>query len=172
MKCIQRRNSQFTVTQHSINIPLFIFQLCMAFSLMRVNLLDYMDRSKYEDKWRYRITELNTYFLDESGKVIPNNGADIYVKYPVLFFDTDMNKKVHAFNSNQFKCITSYRANGNQWQPVDKCSVSDEFQFNKNRFSPSPNGTFTFELRDRKKALDLSKFQKLRIDITGSYVAF
>ena len=131
-----------------------------------------MDQIKYADKWRYRITELNTYFLDANKKVIPNNGAEIYVKYPVLFYDMDKNKTTHAFNSQQFKCITSYKANGNQWQPVDKCSVSKEFQFHANRFSPTPNGTFTFELRDRSKALNMSLFQKLRIDITGSYVVF
>ena len=131
-----------------------------------------MDQEEYLLYWRYRITGMIVYFLDENGKVIPNDGENDFgmiIQYPDLFYDRDRSKVAHLFGAHPFQCTSIYRGID---QPHKRCKVSNEFQFAKYIFSPSPNGTFTFTLKDKKNSLDLAKVHRFKIIFSGSQVQF
>ena len=122
--------------------------------------------------WRYRITEIVVYLIDENNKVIPNfekNRFGVTIRYPNLFYDMDKSKVAHLFGAHPFKCTSTYLTDK---EPKKRCHVSSEFQFAGYIFSPSPNGTFRFSLRDRKNQLNLTSVHKLRIDISGTHIEF
>ena len=134
--------------------------------------MKYMNQRKYFMHWRHRIRGMIVYFLDENKNVIPNNGDELFemsIKYPDLFYDMDRYNVTHLFGAHLYECESVYKRTN---VPQRRCKVSDEFQFAKYIYSPSPNGTFTFTLKDRKKMLDLSKVHKFRVDISGSEVQF
>ena len=134
--------------------------------------MKYMVQDSYVFYWRYRITGMVVYLLDENGKVIPNFGENkfrIGIQYPNLFYDMDSSKVAHLFGAHPFKCTSTYKEDKT---PLSGCKVSHEFLFAGHIYSPSPNGTFTFSLRDSKNKLDLTKVHKFRIEIKGSRVEF
>ena len=136
--------------------------------------MKYMNQRKYFMHWRHRIRGMIVYFLDENKNVIPNNGEDgelfeMSIKYPDLFYNLDGLNVSHLFGAHQYECDSVYKRTN---EPQKWCQVSDEFQFAKDIYSPSPNGTFTFTLYDIGNTLDLTKVHKFRVDISGSEVKF
>ena len=136
--------------------------------------MKYMNQRKYFSHWRHRIRGMIVYFLDENKNVIPNNDGDelfeMSIKYPDLFYNLDEDNVSHLFGAHQYECDSVYKRTNNE--PQKWCQVSDEFQFAKDIYSPSPNGTFTFTLYDIGNTLDLTKVHKFRVDISGSEVKF
>ena len=130
-----------------------------------------MANDTYEKQWRFRINVLRVFFLDGYGKLIPNHGSfeaglfKMEVLYPNYFYDMDKNKVGHLFAAHQFYCRSTYLNDG---EFVEKCEVADEFDFDANIFASSPNGTFTMNLLN-SHALNMTRFQKLKIEISGSY---
>ena len=134
--------------------------------------MKYMNQRKYFMHWRHRIRGMIVYFLDENKNVIPNNGDELFemsIKYPDLFYNMDEDKVSHLFGAHLFECDSVYKRTN---EPQKWCQVSDEFQFAKDIYSPSPNGTFTFTLNEFNNSLDLTKVHKFRVHISGSEVKF
>lgn len=52
----------------------------------------------------------------------------------------------------------------------EKCQVDKEFS--NNNYKTSPDGDFTFKLRNDKTQLDYNKVKKLLVEIRGSYIPF
>ena len=138
--------------------------------------MNYMDADRYMQQWRFRINLLRVFFLDAYGKVIPNIGeraADFFgmeVIYPNYFYDLDKNKVPHMFAAYRFLCRSIYKNIGDDVFMED-CTVAKEFDFDRNIFASSPNGIFTMNLFNSEK-LNMTRFQKLRIEISGTLVPF
>ena len=134
--------------------------------------MDYLDLEQYQMGWRYRIELLRVFFLDSNGEIIPNSNNikdglfSMEVKYPFMFYETDSNKVPHLFFANQLFCRSVYKKKG---EFVEDCTMSKNLEINENELAPSPNGTYTLVLLDTD-ALDMTKFQKLKIEISGTYV--
>ena len=141
---------------------------------VKINLMDYMDLEQYQKGWRYRINLIRVFFLDANGAIIPNSNNikdglfSMEVKYPNMFYEMDSNKVPHLFVANQLFCRSVYKKKG---EFVEDCTTSENLEFSENGLAPSPNGTYTLILLDTD-ALNMTRFQKLKIEISGSYVPF
>ena len=143
--------------------------------LVRINLFDYMNITQYLRTWRHRINLLRVYFLDEDENVIPNNDDlqeglfGMGVMYPKMFYDNDRYRKPYLFSGHDSYCFSTYKNNGGKDDFVFDCKVAKEFEFDEGLFTPSPNGTFTFNIIDSAN-LNMTLFKKLKIIIWGSVV--
>ena len=134
-----------------------------------------MDQEDYRQQWRFRINLLRVFFLDGYGKVIPNKEQlatrffGMQVLYPNYFHDLDKNRVSHMFAAHQFFCRSTYKDNGIKF--MEDCRVAEEFDFDQYLFASSPDGYFTMNLINPDK-LNMTRFQMLKIEISGSYVPF
>ena len=136
----------------------------------QVNLADYEYQRPYAYSWRKLIYSLKIFFLDEKGSIIPNknwgDGAfSMHVDYPSVFYIKDQKKVPQPFlNPYPLFCESLYSGEGNVnlW-----CAVALPFS-EKELYTTSLNGTFRFRLQNDNGNLNMTRFQKLMIDINGT----
>ena len=148
------------------------FLLC---SYVYLNLKDYMNPKRYKRYWRYRIEGIRIYPLTESGAVIPNKnysqgGFGFEVTYPTMFHDFDSFKKTQTFMAGHFICGSQYRDVGetnNDW--IESCEVPTTFAHKS--YQPTPDGIYKLKIVDGEE-LDMTLFEKLRIELEGSRIKY
>ena len=128
-----------------------------------------MQSKEYEKHWRFRITRLTVYFLNDQKEIIteglpPNDPMDesfgMRIIFPSTYHDINWDEKPQMFARGQIKSCTSSKS-GNTTQA---CKASD-------LRSVSPNGTFIFKLRHQND-LDMKSFHGLKISIGGTFLSF
>ena len=82
------------------------------------NLKDFMTSEEFDEKWRWRIDEIQIYPLDKEDQIIQSHGFDFEerirfaVTFPTVFNDTDMNQNTYSFLAQHFSCLSSYATEG------------------------------------------------------------
>eukprot|EP00093_Oithona_nana_P001090 01090.XXX_3190_3886_1 [CDS] Oithona nana genome sequencing. len=142
-----------------------------------INLKDFLPASEFYNQWRWRISELDVYLLDENEEVISSQdtgmdeGISFGIYFPGLFNDTAFDRVVHPFLAHPLYCRSTYETSSDGDQTFsEKCQVDKEFS--NNNYKTSPDGDFTFKLRNDKTQLDYNKVKKLLVEIRGSYIPF
>ena len=112
----------------------------------------YIEYPKYEDQWRYRISKLRVFLLDNSSKIIPNENGDYKVGlfYPTVFQDYDSAKVGHYFRGHEFFCRSFYSTSVTGVPKIlEQCEIADEFSDDHN--PPSPDGEFRIQIQVNHK---------------------
>ena len=160
-----------------------------------INLKDFLPESEFYKQWRWRISELEVYLLDENSAVISSpgtgmgEGISLGITFPPLFNDTAFDRVVHPFLAHPFYCRSTYETSSkciefmltsdNFTQTIsgegdhifsEKCQVDHEFT--NSNYQTSPDGDFAFKLRNDESTLDFNQVKKLMVWIHGSYIPF
>ena len=79
-----------------------------------INLKDFLPASEFYNQWRWRISELDVYLLDENEEVISSQdtgmdeGISFGIYFPGLFNDTAFDRVVHPFLAHPLYCRSTY----------------------------------------------------------------
>ena len=71
-----------------------------------------MDPIDYKNQWRFRITKMRVYLLDNSKNIMPNNVSEAFkigITYPFIFNDIDKKKVTHTFRAQYWYCRSFYQ---------------------------------------------------------------
>ena len=125
-----------------------------------------MQSTEFKKHWRYRITSMIIYFLNERKEIItegrpPDNdyGFGMTITLPLTYHDISWNKELQMFVRGYGvnpDCITSRKGNN-----MTECKLTG-------LRSISPNGTFIFEVRNRID-LDMDNFHSLKLTLGVEY---
>ena len=116
-----------------------------------------MEYPKYEDQWRYRITKIRVFLLDNSSNIIPNENGDYKVglAFPTAFQDLDSSKYGHHFRGHEFFCRSYYLTSGTDKPEIlEQCEIADEFTDIHN--PPTPNGEYRIQIQVNHKKESLA----------------
>ena len=125
-----------------------------------------MQSTEYKKHWRYRITSMIVYFLNEQKEIITEGrppdddyGFGLKITLPLTYHDISRNKELQMFARNYgLNKHCSIDRNGNS---MTRCYVTG-------LRSISPNGTFIFEVRNRID-LDMDNFHGLKLTLEVEY---
>ena len=138
--------------------------------MVAINLLDFMQSKEYSSYWRFRITSMVVYFLDDEKKIIADRRLPdsdkrrfgMYVDFPSTYYDINWKNELQMFTiSNPHYCVSVRKFLSNT---TEVCNASD-------RQTTSPNGTFLFQL-GHSEDLHMENFHGLEIRINGTYNDF
>merc|ERR550534_1939666 len=142
-----------------------------------LNLKALIDPNTYNRQWRWRIAELDVYYLNESGNIIPSQGSGFgqgistVIHFPPVFTDLNKDGQDVTFLAQPFACRSTYqtREDGENFL-TEKCTIDKEFDFMN--YKASPNGAFKFHLLNGKDTLDYQLVKKMRLVLKGSWIPF
>ena len=107
-----------------------------------------MEYPKYEHQWRYRISKIRVFLLDNSSNIIPNEKGEYNVGlfYPTVFQDYDSAKSGHYFRGHEFYCRSLYVTSKTGIPEIlEQCEIDDEFTDFHN--PPSPDGEYKIHIQ-------------------------
>ena len=137
---------------------------------IKINLYNYMDPLPDKEYWRYRITSLMVFFIDDQMSIIPNEKSfGVQVEYPLTYYDVDWKKEPKMFaRSDSYWCNPQYHGDG---KVTSSCELTEYHKEYIDISSTSPNGTFMITLL-REENLNMTVFHGFRIDISGTLIRF
>ena len=127
-----------------------------------------MYERKFLKFWRYRITRIRVYPLDEEYNVIKNpnsfqRGYYFGIRLPVLFTDLDSFHHPHTFTAPSFYCMSHFKNDGRITEDIgDQCDVQAGRDI-----QPTPDGTFRFDFENHFNLPVLEKVKAVKIEIAG-----
>ena len=86
-----------------------------------INLKDFLPESEFYKQWRWRISELEVYLLDENNETISSQGTGMGegisfgIYFPALFNDTAFDRVVHPFLAHPFYCRSTYETSSKKY---------------------------------------------------------
>jgi len=153
--------------------PNVIVQKLKASGETEINLRDLDTENYFDSFWRVRIQSLTVLLFDKNDYPIQSSGTTfgegihVFIRFPTIFTDKDMDRQEQTFLATNFACNSDYITEDAEITMGSQCIVIDEFS--STNYKTAPDGVFNVKILNAD-TIRMEDVYKLKIHFAGSSI--